>query len=75
MENLNIFMHLNQMKLILIITINYINTLDCKDKITPIKCGVGYKDETVYIINPGSTTTAITTTPTEFKIEVKTINY
>lgn len=30
------------------------------------------KDETA-IINPGSTTTAITTTPTEFKIEVKTI--
>lgn len=54
--------------------INYINTLDCKDKITPLKCGVGYKDETVYIINPGSTTTAITTTPTEFKIEVKTIS-
>lgn len=43
MENLNIFMHLNQMKLILIEMINYINTLDCKDKITPIKCGIGYK--------------------------------
>ena len=53
--------------------INYIRTLYWKDKITPLKCGVGYKDETVYIINPGSTTTAITTTPTEFKIEVKTI--
>ena len=51
----------------------YVNTLDCKEKITPLKCGVGQKDETVYIINPGSTTTAITTTQTDFKIEVKTI--
>lgn len=53
--------------------IEYIDTLDCKNNITPLKCGVGQKNETVYIINPGSTTTAITTTQTEFKIEVKTI--
>lgn len=52
----------------------YIETLNCKDNITALNCGVSYKEETVYIINPGSTTTAITTTPTDFKVEVKTID-